>query len=866
MARNSRNNDSGARRPLGSRSQQSARSSDLRNSAPYAQGSYSSSSRSSRSNLSSSGSRQSSSYGRNSASYSSRSSNYNSRSTRQSASSSRLDGTQRDAYSTSRTSRSSSRSTSNSANLRSGASYRTTQRTSSRLDSSGLRNQERNSYQRSSTRLNSRDLNSARGADRARNNSQNQRNARAQSPAYGTMGQSTQKSGRKSILSIIGGGIVKAFKAIGWFLASIWHKSKVLSFAIILIIIAGIGIYVDTTTMADKIFQGVKIGKVDVSNMTVSQAQSAINEAYSDKMFDTQVFVFANEQTAEELDIDMALLEEEALAEQISYEEAQQARKVWIADAVTLGAEFPAESLAEIAFMVGRGDDWAGRITAFLNGRSIEPKAEYNDVMLESLLKEVESSAGDPMMDYGVSVVDGVASITEGHDGYNVNRDSFISSMDNFFFEDGSLEQRYVAEVKFTPMRIGQDKAQTLADAINDIIVGGASFTYADAEFNADATALGSWIDTEIQLVDGEWKIIPTVNDPVATSALVKMVNAGAYSSDVNVSITQEDDNYIVQPDKEITIPSVTGALEQLDEALFSQYKSSGSATTTGAQYQIPVVPEQYDGSFTLEDALSYGIVSYFSSYTTTYNNKPSTVNRTYNIHLAADKIDDSLVKADGGEWSFNDTAGDCNEENGFRAAGTIMEGELTDAIGGGICQVATTVYNAVYDSGLPILERHNHSLYMSSYPDGRDAAVAYPTLDLIWQNDTHSDILLTTDYTDTTVTVNLIGVNPNLTVETEVGEWEKGDKYSIKVETEDTLAEGKSYVKTKGQDGRVIDVKRTVKDSQGNIVREKTFVSIYSPINMVIAAAPGENKADLIAEAEEAREKAEAKANKSSS
>ena len=62
---------------------------------------------------------------------------------------------------------------------------------------------------------------------------------------------------------------------------------------------------------------------------------------------------------------------------------------------------------------------------------------------------------------------------------------------------------------------------------------------------------------------------------------------------------------------------------------------------------------------------------------------------------------------------------------------------------------MATTVFNAVYEAGYPIERRNNHSLYIASYPEGRDAAIAYPDIDLVWRNDTESDVLLRMSYTN---------------------------------------------------------------------------------------------------------------------
>ena len=103
------------------------------------------------------------------------------------------------------------------------------------------------------------------------------------------------------------------------------------------------------------------------------------------------------------------------------------------------------------------------------------------------------------------------------------------------------------------------------------------------------------------------------------------------------------------------------------------------------------------------------------------------------------------------------------------------MNGVYEDSIGGGICQVATTVFNAVYEAGLPIKERHNHSLYIASYPTGRDAAVDYPGTTLIWENNQNSDVVMKTSYTDDSITVQLYSVHTGYSVETDTGEWEEG-------------------------------------------------------------------------------------------
>ena len=121
------------------------------------------------------------------------------------------------------------------------------------------------------------------------------------------------------------------------------------------------------------------------------------------------------------------------------------------------------------------------------------------------------------------------------------------------------------------------------------------------------------------------------------------------------------------------------------------------------------------------------GITGVVASYTTTYGGTPGRLN---NVQLVAQLIDGTLI-APGATFSFNDTTGERTADKGFQEAPVIINGELQNGLGGGVCQVSTTVFNAAYEAGLPITARTNHALYISHYPLGRDATVNYPDLDM---------------------------------------------------------------------------------------------------------------------------------------
>ena len=139
--------------------------------------------------------------------------------------------------------------------------------------------------------------------------------------------------------------------------------------------------------------------------------------------------------------------------------------------------------------------------------------------------------------------------------------------------------------------------------------------------------------------------------------------------------------------------------------------------------------------SVTTAAAQAMGITGTVGSYETFYGGDP---NRIHNVQLVAHLVDNKLI-APGATFSFNGTTGERSAEKGFLEAPVIVNGELQTGLGGGVCQVSTTVFNAAYEAGLRITARTNHSLYISHYPLGRDATVNYPDIDLKFVNDTGS-------------------------------------------------------------------------------------------------------------------------------
>ncbi|RDI96027.1 hypothetical protein DV704_03665 [Meiothermus sp. QL-1] len=143
---------------------------------------------------------------------------------------------------------------------------------------------------------------------------------------------------------------------------------------------------------------------------------------------------------------------------------------------------------------------------------------------------------------------------------------------------------------------------------------------------------------------------------------------------------------------------------------------------------------------------------------TTTYAG--SSPERIANIHAAARNLDGYIVLP-GEVFDFNRAVGSISLENGFKEALVISGGRTVKGVGGGVCQVSTTAFRALYQAGLPILERHHHAYRVRWYDPivGYDAAVYQPYLNLRARNDTPGPLVVRTRYTRSSLTVQLYGV-----------------------------------------------------------------------------------------------------------
>lgn len=145
---------------------------------------------------------------------------------------------------------------------------------------------------------------------------------------------------------------------------------------------------------------------------------------------------------------------------------------------------------------------------------------------------------------------------------------------------------------------------------------------------------------------------------------------------------------------------------------------------------------------------------------------------RVVNIHRFADKLSGAVV-APWERFSLNRHVGRRTVEDGFRGAGTLVNGELVNTVGGGVSQAATTFYNTLFWGGYRPVTHRPHSIYIPRYPEGIEATINWPDIDLVFRNDTPHHVLIVADYTATSLTVAFYGDNDGRVVS---GEWKDGE------------------------------------------------------------------------------------------
>lgn len=305
--------------------------------------------------------------------------------------------------------------------------------------------------------------------------------------------------------------------------------------------------------------------------------------------------------------------------------------------------------------------------------------------------------------------------------------------------------------------------------------------------------------------------------------------NINEMASAINKS--KEDANLVRRNGQFVILKEVTGIEMEtyaLKESIISSIESLHNA-----KINIPV--NRFEPEVTEEQLRHIG--GLIGDYSTTFKSEEK--GRTENIKIAVKSINGNLLMP-GEVFSFNESTGPRGVEEGYKEAPVIINGQLVPGIGGGICQVSTTLYQAVVRADIEVVERRNHGLPVGYVPIGQDATVAYGYIDFKFKNNKEYPIYIESYIVDNQVYVKLHSKKTSdisIALNSEVVQVVEP---KMQIKKDEGLAIGESKVDKEGKKGYRVVTYKIYTDKGKEVKREIITKDYYPPRDGIILEGTG--------------------------
>ncbi|MCL2526192.1 MAG: VanW family protein [Coriobacteriia bacterium] len=519
-------------------------------------------------------------------------------------------------------------------------------------------------------------------------------------------------------------------------------------------------------------------------------------------------------------------------------EEADDAEDIsWEILASDIGLSFDTTEAVEHAFAFGRAhsifESLQERFLSYFEPQHIDVKSDADDERATETFAMIRAVANVEPSDSHVGFDAGQFVMKSGSDGLALDERQLTVLM-----ADAVLARHFeiVAPIDVSPRDIDDENAARAAATANAARSGPVEVTYNDSHWTFEPSAIGDLISfSRSDELDEDDTIIysdeptPTAEVVLETIIPLKRVQDQVVSRlGADVGKAPVNARFSVSNGEVVIHPSETGS--GVDAQQLAHDFAFAAMQADAAARRVEVSLNEIRPSRTTEDAQAMGIRERVATYTTNFSagNAP----RVNNIQLIARILDGTII-APGEEFSFNGVTGQRTAARGFQEAGAIIRGEMSTAVGGGICQVSTTLFNATMMAGLNITQRINHSTFLSAYPPGRDATVAWGGPDFRFINSHDNYIMISTASSNSSVTISFFGIDPGYTVDIRTGEFRRNN-FNTREIRDNTLPYGRRVVETSGQRGGTVNVVYTVRKGD-SVVREQTFTSRYRTVDEVI-------------------------------
>lgn len=350
----------------------------------------------------------------------------------------------------------------------------------------------------------------------------------------------------------------------------------------------------------------------------------------------------------------------------------------------------------------------------------VDPRADADREALAAQLEDVAGQVDGDTVEGSVTFADGAAVPTPGQEGRRLD----VEAATDLLAQDWFVAERPVAlPADLDPPHIGADAVdEAMTTFAGPATAGPLTVVVGERPVELEPAAVTPALAMEP--VDG--RLEPRV-DGALLAAAVTARDPEALTEPKDASVRLEGGRPVVVPGQDGT---------SIDPAVLAEAVLAALPTPERTATVQPVVTEP---ELTTAEAEALGVRQVVSSFST---NLTADAGRTENLRIAARTVNGTLLLP-GETFSLNDTLGRRTAEKGYNEAPVIMNGRLTMGHGGGVSQMATTLFNAMFFAGLEDVEHKPHSFYISRYPEGREATVNYPTVDLKFRNDSPHGVLI---------------------------------------------------------------------------------------------------------------------------
>ncbi|MEI4271476.1 VanW family protein [Klenkia sp. LSe6-5] len=380
------------------------------------------------------------------------------------------------------------------------------------------------------------------------------------------------------------------------------------------------------------------------------------------------------------------------------------------------------------------------RLVSLFTERAVEPVITGEETALAAQIDAFAETVDRAPADATISVQGTDATVVPPVTGRQLDREGAGEAVTEALSSGGDPETPIELPVDTTEVQVDEAAAQRALEEVvtpalaAPVTVRGDDGTSAEIEPEGIASAL--------RFAAGEDGELAVTLDPASLQTALGD-QLGEFGTPA------QDASFRISGDTIAVVPSVEGTgvdPAALAEAMRPVLVEPAPREVTASLGAVPA-------DFTTDEANALGIVEPISSFTTNFTNSASGTN----IRVVAEFVDGAVVLP-GETFSLNGYTGPRGEAQGYVPAGVINNGEFTQAVGGGISQFATTMFNAVFFGGLEDVYHKPHSYYISRYPAGREATVYYDSIDLKWRNDSETGIYVQTEWVPGSITVTFWG------------------------------------------------------------------------------------------------------------